>query len=186
MPRLSNKKHEAFAKLIAGGEGQTDAYELVYARREKSHASRLANDGRVKERVRELRGLGEAAQVQLPAAPVPVDNLPTDREPTLAELGYNRRWFADSYRALYERAVALDKSADAVRALSSIYKMYESDVEKEAAEADSRPAQRIDIDALGGILGKVADIVAASKQADQSADGEQVLKVRSVAKDQDE
>lgn len=55
MPRLKNKRHEAFAQALSRGLSATDAYERVGYAPNRAHASRLAADGNIKARLEELR-----------------------------------------------------------------------------------------------------------------------------------
>ena len=62
MPKLENKKHEAFCKSVAEGESRTEAYRLHVAEGEETKsitlwpaASRLYSDCKVSARIQELR-----------------------------------------------------------------------------------------------------------------------------------
>lgn len=55
MPPLSNTKHEAFAQALAKGKGASEAYEIAGYTPSRPHASRLATNGNVAKRVRELQ-----------------------------------------------------------------------------------------------------------------------------------
>lgn len=64
MPRLENKKWEAFARSVAEGESRSDAYRLhvatdgeIKANSIWQSASRLYNDEKVSSRIQELREL---------------------------------------------------------------------------------------------------------------------------------
>jgi phage terminase small subunit len=54
MSILDKPRHEKLAQELALGTNQTDAYERAGYARDDGHASRLAGDGRIKARVREL------------------------------------------------------------------------------------------------------------------------------------
>jgi hypothetical protein len=55
MPILQNPRHEAFAKARAEGARLQDAYEDAGFAHDRGHASRLAGQPQVAERIAELR-----------------------------------------------------------------------------------------------------------------------------------
>lgn len=55
MPILDNARHERFARALAQGMTQEDAYEEAGYKRSVHHASRLARHGKVQARVAELQ-----------------------------------------------------------------------------------------------------------------------------------
>lgn len=64
MAALKNPKHEAFATALAAGKSQMEAYAEAGYTPNESHASRLANNGKVRARVAEiLKRVGERAAV---------------------------------------------------------------------------------------------------------------------------
>ena len=68
MPILQNPRHEAFAKARAGGVRLEDAYEDAGFVASSAHASRLAGQPEVAERIAELRREREAANDASPEA----------------------------------------------------------------------------------------------------------------------
>ena len=67
MPILKNARHEAFAQARARGARLDDAYEDAGFAPGRGHASRLAGQDKVAERIAELRALDtqmEGAEVQ--------------------------------------------------------------------------------------------------------------------------
>ncbi|WP_292572072.1 hypothetical protein [Mesorhizobium sp.] len=60
MPSLKNPRHEAFARALAKGKTQAEAYGEAGYQPSEPHASRLASNGKVVARVKEL--LGRAAE----------------------------------------------------------------------------------------------------------------------------
>ena len=62
MPVLKNQRHELFAQALAKGMTQVAAYEVAGYKLDAApkdgpgHPSRLAEDGRIRERVAELQG----------------------------------------------------------------------------------------------------------------------------------
>lgn len=60
MPILENPRHERFAQGLAAGKSADEAYKDAGFKPDRGHASRLAANGNVQERVQEL--LGRAAE----------------------------------------------------------------------------------------------------------------------------
>ena len=58
MATLKNPKHERFAQALARGKSQADAYAKAGYKPSEPHASRLARNGKVSERVTELQARG--------------------------------------------------------------------------------------------------------------------------------
>lgn len=56
MPVLPNPKHEAFAQAIVRGKSASEAYVDAGYKPSRHHASRLATNGNVAQRVAELQG----------------------------------------------------------------------------------------------------------------------------------
>lgn len=56
MAVLTNARHERFAQELAAGKTATEAYTLAGYKPDDGHASRLAGNGRIVERVAELQG----------------------------------------------------------------------------------------------------------------------------------
>jgi hypothetical protein len=55
MKPLSNPSHEAFARALASGDTQMEAYQATHYKPHSSNASRLANRPEIKARVAWLR-----------------------------------------------------------------------------------------------------------------------------------
>jgi len=55
MPALSNPRHERFAQELAKGKTQAEAYAEAGYKPSEQHASRLARNGKVSERVTEIQ-----------------------------------------------------------------------------------------------------------------------------------
>ena len=65
MPILLNARHEAFARALATGKSQADAYADAGYRPSEPHASRLAGNGKVVARVSELLEAADKALVTI-------------------------------------------------------------------------------------------------------------------------
>ena len=68
---LDNARHERFAQGVASGKSATDAYDDAGYEPDRSHASRLASNGNVSERVEEL--LKEAERLAVDASKITKD-----------------------------------------------------------------------------------------------------------------
>jgi phage terminase small subunit len=60
---LKNARHERFAQELAKGKSQVDAYATAGFKPNESHASRLVANGKVADRVRELKERAAAKTV---------------------------------------------------------------------------------------------------------------------------
>lgn len=166
MAKLANAGHEKFAQNIAKGMKQEDAFEDAGYTRNNGHASRLKGRPEVKARIAELQAERRA---QVPAVassdPVPMCENPT----TLAEMGIDKRWIANAYRAIYDDAKSLGQLNVANTSLAALDKMREKEDAALGRKDEDAPPNKIDINALGTVLDKVAGVIAASKAPDQSA-----------------
>lgn len=75
---LKNARHERFAQELAKGKSQVDAYATAGYKPNESHASRLVTNGKVAERVEELKG--RAAEKAVVTAADIAQQLDEDRE----------------------------------------------------------------------------------------------------------
>ncbi|TDK50428.1 hypothetical protein [Antarcticimicrobium luteum] len=149
MARLGNHKHEQFSQLIAAGGKQRESYIACgYSEKNaKSHASHLAARPDVKARIEELQGQALApviGNIDLPWLTVP--------------------WLAAQYDLIRQKAMAAGDMKTASATVKNVQSLIdlESRLATEKA-APPTPVARIDVNALGGILGKVENIVKASK-----------------------
>jgi phage terminase small subunit len=78
MPVLKNARHEKFAQELAKGKSQVEAYRLAGFKPNESHASRLVANGKVAERVAELKAVA-AEKAAVTAADI-ARQLDEDRE----------------------------------------------------------------------------------------------------------
>lgn len=60
MPPLHNPRHERFAQELAKGKKADEAYKTAGYKPDRGHASRLASNGSVSDRVAELQGKAAA------------------------------------------------------------------------------------------------------------------------------
>ena len=58
MPVLKNARHERFAQELANGKSASEAYQLAGYKPDDGHASRLAGNGKVRERIGEVQARG--------------------------------------------------------------------------------------------------------------------------------
>ena len=115
--KLPNKQHEEFAKLLAGGMKQRDAYARAgYATtNNRAAASRLAK--KVASRVNELRN-EEAARI--------FANMGAGG--AISDLGITPEWIAEQYRIIAAKARAAGDFKAATDSVKNIEKMVRSEV----------------------------------------------------------
>lgn len=151
--KLGNAKHEEYAQLIARGIAQGESYVRAGYKKNDGAASNLRKRLSVAARIAELKA--ERIQ-QVPAL--------NGEGTTIAELGVTRMWIAAQFNHIYDRAMDAEKYADATKALQNLDKMR-ADEQDSAPDDDRVPAAgRIDINDLGNILDKFADILSIEKQ----------------------
>lgn len=157
MPALENPKHEEFCLLLARNVKQGEAYKRAGYAENKGAASRLAASPRIQERVEELRK--EIAQKINTAMTVPND----ENFQTLAEMGLDFNWVATQFKHIYQESVRAGAFAAANTSVANIQKLIEMerngkpDEEKEAKDP-------VNLTALSDVLGKVTELVRASKE----------------------
>ena len=121
--KLPNKQHEEFAKLLAGGMKQRDAYARAgYATtNNRAAASRLAK--KVASRVNELRN-EEAARI--------FANMGAGG--AISDLGITPEWIAEQYRIIAAKARAAGDFKAATDSVKNIEKMVRSETEAEGGD----------------------------------------------------
>lgn len=156
MAELENKRHEQFAANIAKGMAVQDAYVKAGFKPNQPRASVLSRTAEIKARVRELIG-------HKPPEALPL--VPTCEDPqTMAELGYSKAWFANAYQRIASQAEEVGQLNVANTSLGKIQAMYEAErVETAGTPAIHGGGNRLDINALGTILDKVAGLIELSK-----------------------
>lgn len=120
MPALTNAKHERFAQELAKGRGQAEAYKQAGYAPSEPHASRLASNGKVVQRVAEIQ---ERAAVR---AEISIADL-TERLMRLADKGealQDASGFQASRASIMDAAklngLVVDKSAVAQTSLEEL------------------------------------------------------------------
>ncbi|WP_386173618.1 hypothetical protein [Sulfitobacter sp. R86518] len=144
---LPNKRHEEFARLIAGGVKQRDAYARAgYASaNNRAAASRLAK--KVAARVEELR---QEESIRIYASMGARSS-----SGSLADLGITISWCAEQYRKILSKARASGDWKSATDATRSLEKLIR-DAETRGSDAPKTSGQKIDIDHMMSILSKFA------------------------------
>ena len=146
---LPKKQHERFARLLAGGVKQREAYARAgYATtNNRAAASRLAK--KVAARVEELR---REKLIRIYAS---FDARSSGG--SLADLGITIQWCAEQYRKILAKARASGDWKSATDATRSLEKLIR-DAETRGSDAPKTSGQRIDIDIdhMMSILSKFA------------------------------
>lgn len=162
MAKLGNPKHEEYALLLAKGVKQGQAYVKAGYTKNDGAASRLAKDPKIQDRVVELKNEVAVKIQEAIDAPTP------DKWKTLKDMGIDMQWCAQQYKMIYEEAMQLGALPAANSAVQNIQKIVE--LQDRGDKEDTAPGEnRIDINTLGGVLDKVANIISESKKPDQSA-----------------
>lgn len=119
MAKLENPKHEEFARLLAQGLKQGDAYQKAGYSTNKGAASRLAASPRIVDRV-EYHRKDIAQKVHTAMSVTSVENFET-----LADMGLTMDWVATQYQLIYEQSLAAGVFASANTAVNNIQKLIE-------------------------------------------------------------
>lgn len=143
---LPNKQHERFARLLAGGVKQREAYARAgYATtNNRAAASRLAK--KVAARVEELQN-EEAARIF-----ATMDGTGG----TLIDLGITPEWIAKQYRIIAAKARAAGDFKAATDSVKNIEKMVRSETEAEGGDTPKKSSAKIDLESMMAILSKLA------------------------------
>ena len=144
---LPNKQHERFARLLAGGVKQREAYARAgYATtNNRAAASRLAK--KVASRVNELRN-EEAARIFASMGA-------RSSGGSLADLGITISWCAEQYRKILAKARASGDWKSATDATRSLEKLIR-DAEARGSDAPKTSGPKVDIEHMMSILSKLA------------------------------
>ena len=144
---LPNKQHERFARLLAGGVKQREAYARAgYATtNNRAAASRLAK--KVASRVNELQN-EEAARIFASMGA-------RSSGGSLADLGITISWCAEQYRKILAKARASGDWKSATDATRSLEKLIR-DAETRGSDAPKTSGPKVDIEHMMSILSKLA------------------------------
>ena len=145
---LPNSKHEKFAKLIAGGVKQRDAYARAgyAATNNRAAASRLAK--KVASRVNELQN-EEAARI--------FANMAGGAGGAISDLGITPEWIAEQYQIIAAKARASGDFKAATDSVKNIEKMVRSETEAGGGDAPKRSGgPKVSIESMMSILSKLA------------------------------
>lgn len=84
MPSLKNAKHERFARELAAGKSQAEAYVLAGYSPNRGNASTLSLNKSIQKRVAEL--LNRASEIEIKATQIAVEKLAITKERVLGEM----------------------------------------------------------------------------------------------------
>lgn len=148
MPKLENEKHDEFARLLAQGLKQGEAYEKAGYSANKGAASRLAGSPKIQDRVEEYRK--EIAQkVQTAMTVVSEENWKS-----LADMGLTMEWVATQFKEVYEQSLTAGSFSASNTALQSIQKLIElerSGKPEADAEEEAKYSVKDTLDLLSGM-----------------------------------
>jgi len=143
---LPNKQHERFARLLAGGVKQREAYARAgYASaNNRAAASRLAK--KVAARVSELRN-EEAARI--------FSNMDRGAGGAISDLGITPEWIAEQYRIIAARSRAEGDYRTSSAAVHNIEKLVRAEMKAEGGDAPKKSdGPKIDVGHMLSILAK--------------------------------
>lgn len=154
MPRLENPKHDEFARLMAQGLKQGEAYIKAGYSENKGAASRLAASPRIQDRIEEYKK-EIALKVQTAMAVVSEENWQS-----LAEMGLTIEWVATQYKLIYENSLTAGSFSAANTAVQNIQKLIE--MEKNAKkDEDTDNGDKISVKDTLALLQGMRDIMTA-------------------------
>lgn len=119
MPKLENPKHDEFARLLAQGLKQGEAYVKAGYTENKGAASRLAASPRLQDRVEEYKK-EIALKVKTAMTIVSEENWES-----LADMGLTMEWVAAQYQIIYENSLTAGSFSAANTAVQNIQKLIE-------------------------------------------------------------
>ncbi|UVD36624.1 terminase small subunit [Rhodobacter phage RcXuper] len=166
MPVLENPKHEEFALLLARGVKQGEAYKRAGYAENKGAASRLAASPVIQDRVEELK-----KQLMDKVTSVFAVNTMENVE-SLRDLGLTMEWVAEQFKHIYTTSLQAGAFSAANTAVENIKKLIEMERNSKQTE-DVSDAPKFNMKDMLGVLDKVADVIAASK--DKTPDPDPVL-----------
>lgn len=146
--KLPNKQHDTFARLIAQGVKQGEAYTRAgYSSvNNKAAASRLAKRPDVAELVKRIQE-EESARI--------FDAMGTNEGSTLAEMGLTPEWVATQFKIIAAKARAAGDFKAATDSIKNLEKMIRDDAETQGGEpSKSSGGPKLDIDNMMAILAK--------------------------------
>ena len=160
MPVLENAKHEEFARLLACGVKQGEAYLKAGYTENKGAASRLAASPRVIDRIDELR-IDVAQKVKMAMTIVSEENWKS-----LADMGLTMEWVALQYKEIYEKAMSVGSLPAANTAVQSIQKLIEMERNGKGGE-ERKEEDKISVkDTLALLQGMKEIMTAAAEMPD--------------------
>lgn len=142
---LQNEKHEEFARLLAKGVRQGEAYIKAGYSDNKGAASRLANRPLVSARVKELRA-ENFAQMQA--------NAEVLEGADLSEMGLTMDWCARQYKVIFDKALEAGNFSAANAAVQNIQKLVrasEAEVDEPVVAREEKISVKDTLALLSGL-----------------------------------
>jgi hypothetical protein len=141
MPRLSNPKHELFARYLANGLNQADAYEKAGYTRSTPNSSILAGREDVQQRLAELIDDKVSANEEKHET----RRRKVKAGATLAEVGLTREWVLTEMMNVYDVALSdgqVKEATAALRLLGHELGMFGGDPPKADPNAEKKAAEQ--------------------------------------------
>ncbi|QJA43008.1 hypothetical protein [Phaeobacter phage MD18] len=163
MPKLENAKHDEFARLLAQGVKQGEAYVKAGYSENKGAASKLASSPKIQDRVEEYRK--EIAQkVQTAMTVVSEENWQS-----LADMGLTLEWVAKQFETIYEQSIQAGSFSAANTAVQNIQKLIEMERNGSNEEAKSEES-KISVKDTLALLSGMKDVLSATPDNDATPD----------------
>jgi hypothetical protein len=157
MPKLENPKHDEFARLLAQGIKQGEAYMKAGYSENKGAASRLAGSPRIQDRVEEHR-TDIAQKVNTAMTIVSEENWQS-----LADMGLTVEWVAEQYKIIYAQSLTAGSFSAANAAVQNIQKLVEME-RSGAGDVEESKDDRISVKSTLELLSGMRDMMDAAKK----------------------
>jgi len=152
MAKLPNTKREEFARLLATGMTQSQAYKKAGYTPTSGAASRLANTPEIAKRVEYHR-----KKIAKDVRKVMENTADLEAWGGLARQGITPSWIAQGYVTIYKRALEAQKFNDAIKAVESIVRLIK--LEQDAETKTEEPGEKIAVKDTLALLGGLKDVM---------------------------
>lgn len=163
MPKLENPKHDEFARLLAQGVKQGEAYMKAGYSENKGAASRLASSPKIQDRVEEYKK-EIAHKVQTAMTVVSEENWQS-----LADMGLTMEWVALQFQTIYSQSLQAGSFSAANTAVQNIQKLIELE-RNGASEEDKNEDSKISVKDTLSLLSGMKDLLSAAPEPDAPPD----------------
>lgn len=158
-----NKKQELFAKFLANGSTQLEAYELAGYQPSSANASMLANRPLVKERVAELKQDADKRELEFKVVAAQAKEAMGVGGALATEVMSGVEWTAQRLMDMMAENVRLAQIAGEYKASNECLKMMGEALQLfEKARADASQGNAPGTKRTAALIGEVADFIASA------------------------